>query len=149
MNPFAESWNRHDMSTFGILIPSGVPDRFPCQKIVSAENNCGWLPYYWRRMDRGFAHFGPSGTATPRRTQPTLKPSEYFRRRMHYTFIGDWFGVASRQWIGMYNIMWSSDYPAPRPPGRTRVTLSSVISGTPASWKSARSSERGRLTLRL
>jgi predicted TIM-barrel fold metal-dependent hydrolase len=97
--------------SFSILILSGVLERFPRLKIVSAENNCGWLPYYLQRMDRTFARFGPSGTATPWPTKLTLKPSEYFRRQMYCTFIDDAFGVASRQWIGVDNVMWSSDYP--------------------------------------
>jgi predicted TIM-barrel fold metal-dependent hydrolase len=62
-------------------------------------------------MDRGFARFGPSGTVTPWPTKLTLKPSEYFRRQMFCTFIDDSFGVASRHWIGVDNVMWSSDYP--------------------------------------
>jgi predicted TIM-barrel fold metal-dependent hydrolase len=97
--------------SFSILILSGVLERFPRLKIVSAENNCGWLPYYLQRMDRGFARFGPSGTVTPWPTKLTLKPSEYFQRQMYCTFIDDSFGVASRHWIGVDNIMWSSDYP--------------------------------------
>ena len=97
--------------SFSILILSGVLERFPRLKVVSAENNCGWLPYYLQRMDRGFARFGPSGTVTPWPTKLTLKPSEYFRRQMYCTFIDDSFGVASRHWIGVDNVMWSSDYP--------------------------------------
>ena len=97
--------------SFSILILSGVLERFPRLKIVSAENNCGWLPYYLQRVDRAFARFGPSGTATPWPTKLTLKPSEYFRRQMYCTFIDDSFGVASRHWIGVDNVMWSSDYP--------------------------------------
>jgi predicted TIM-barrel fold metal-dependent hydrolase len=97
--------------SFSVLILSGVLERFPRLKIVSAENNCGWLPYYLQRMDRGFARFGPSGTVTPWPTKLTLKPSEYFRRQMYCTFIDDSFGVASRHWIGVDNVMWSSDYP--------------------------------------
>jgi len=97
--------------SFSILILSGVLERFPRLKIVSAENNCGWLPYYLQRMDRGFARFGPSGTVTPWPTKLTLKPSEYFQRQMYCTFIDDSFGVASRHWIGVDNVMWSSDYP--------------------------------------
>jgi hypothetical protein len=27
--------------------------------IVSAENNCGWPPYYLQRMDRGFGALRP------------------------------------------------------------------------------------------
>jgi predicted TIM-barrel fold metal-dependent hydrolase len=30
---------------------------------------------------------------------------------MYCTFIDDPFGVASRRWIGVDNVMWSSDYP--------------------------------------
>jgi predicted TIM-barrel fold metal-dependent hydrolase len=97
--------------SFSTLILSGVLERFPRLKIVSAENNCGWLPYYLQRVDRAFLRFGPSGTATPWPTKLSLKPSEYFQRQMYCTFIDDPFGVASRHWIGVDNIMWSSDYP--------------------------------------
>jgi predicted TIM-barrel fold metal-dependent hydrolase len=97
--------------SFSILILSGVLERFPRLKIVSAENNCGWLPYYLQRVDRAFRRFGPSGTATPWPTKLTLTPSEYFQRQMYCTFIDDPFGVASRHWIGVDNLMWSSDYP--------------------------------------
>jgi predicted TIM-barrel fold metal-dependent hydrolase len=97
--------------SFSILILSGVLERFPRLKIVSAENNCGWLPYYLQRMDRGFRRFGPSGTLTPWPTKLTLKPSEYFQRQMYCTFIDDPFGVATRHWSGVDNLMWSSDYP--------------------------------------
>ena len=48
---------------------------------------------------------------TPWPTKLTLKPNEYFRRQMSCTFIDDSFGVASRHWIGVDNVMWSSDYP--------------------------------------
>ena len=40
--------------SFGVLIFSGVLDRFLQLLIVSAENNIGWLPYYLQRRDRAF-----------------------------------------------------------------------------------------------
>ena len=40
-----------------------------------------------------------------------LTPSEYFSRQIFATFIDDRVGVASREFIGVENIMWSSDYP--------------------------------------
>ena len=43
--------------SFSTLILSGVLERFPRLKIVSAENNCGWLPYYLQRVDRAFTRF--------------------------------------------------------------------------------------------
>ena len=40
-----------------------------------------------------------------------LKPSEYFQRQMWATYIFDYVGVQSRQFIGVDRMMWSSDYP--------------------------------------
>ena len=40
--------------SFSVLIFSGVLDRFPDLKVVSAENSAGWLPFYLQRMDRTF-----------------------------------------------------------------------------------------------
>src|SRR5579872_6950458 len=92
--------------SFSVLIFSGVLDRFPRLQIVSAENNCGWLPYYLQRMDRVFERSQVSADFTNR-----LKPSEYFRRQMYCTYIDDYVGVANRQLDGVDRIMWSSDYP--------------------------------------
>ena len=92
--------------SFSVLIFSGVLDRFPELQIVSAENNCGWLPYYLQRMDRTFAR---GRYAAGFKIQ--FKPSEYFQRQMHCTYIDDYVGVAQRQFIGVDRMMWSSDYP--------------------------------------
>jgi predicted TIM-barrel fold metal-dependent hydrolase len=93
------------------LILSGVLERFPGLKVVSAELNCGWLAYFLRRLDERFAARGPRvhGSAFP--TKLTLKPSEYFRRQLFATFIDDTFGIAHRQDIGVDNLLWSSDFP--------------------------------------
>ena len=92
--------------SFSVLIFSGVLDRFPELQIVSAENNIGWLPYYLQRMDRAFERQRISAGFTNK-----LKPSEYFQRQMWATYIDDFVGVASRNFIGVDKIMWSSDYP--------------------------------------
>ena len=92
--------------SFSVLIFSGVLDRFPELQIVSAENNCGWLPYYLQRMDRTFER----GRYTAG-FKILLKPSEYFQRQMHCTYIDDYVGVANRHFIGVDRMMWSSDYP--------------------------------------
>jgi predicted TIM-barrel fold metal-dependent hydrolase len=92
--------------SFSVLIFSGVLERFPTLQIVSAENNCGWMPYYFQRMDRVFerSRFA-SGF------ELSLKPSEYFQRQMYCTYIDDYIGVANRHFIGVDKLMWSSDYP--------------------------------------
>jgi len=92
--------------SFSVLIFSGVLDRFPELQVVSAENNCGWLPYYLQRMDRTFER---GRYAAGFKIQ--LKPSEYFRRQMHCTYIDDYVGVANRHFVGVDRMMWSSDYP--------------------------------------
>ncbi len=89
-----------------VFIFSGVLERFPHLKLVSAENNVGWLPYGIQRWDQSFAG-GRSMYATPL----TFKPSEYFHRQVYATFIDDPLGVQNRAQIGIENIMWSSDYP--------------------------------------
>jgi predicted TIM-barrel fold metal-dependent hydrolase len=92
--------------SFTVLIFSGVLDRFPNLQIVSAENNCGWLPYYLQRMDRTFERNRHASNLKLSR-----RPSEFFRRQMHCTYIDDAVGVASRHYVGVDRIMWSSDYP--------------------------------------
>ena len=89
--------------SFAVLIFSGVLDRFPKLQIVSAENNVGWIPYFLQRMDRFASRSTDSGIK--------LKPSEYFQRQMWATYIFDYVGVQSRQFIGVDRMMWSSDYP--------------------------------------
>lgn len=89
-----------------VFIFSGVVERFPGLKLVSAENNVGWLPFVIQRWDQA--------QETARYTHPAslkLKPSEYFQRQVYATFIDDSVGVENRHQIGVENIMWSSDYP--------------------------------------
>jgi predicted TIM-barrel fold metal-dependent hydrolase len=92
--------------TLTVFIFSGVLERFPGLKLVSAENNVGWLPFVIQRWDQ--AHASSRYMQT---TPLTLRPSEYFHRQVYATFIDDAVGVENRHQIGIDNIMWSSDYP--------------------------------------
>ncbi len=88
------------------MIFSGVLERFPRLKFVSAENEVGWLPFFLQKLDQAqeeYRYLYPAPLA--------LRPSEYFRRQVFATFIDDPVGVATREFIGVENIMWSSDYP--------------------------------------
>ena len=92
--------------TLVVLIFSGVLERFPRLEIVSAENEVGWLPFFLQKLDQAqeeYRYLYPAPL--------TLKPTEYFRRQISATFIDDPVGVASREFIGAENLMWSSDYP--------------------------------------
>jgi predicted TIM-barrel fold metal-dependent hydrolase len=89
-----------------VLVFSGVLERFPRLKFVSAENEVSWLPFVVQRWDQTFEHY--------RHLYPSplkMKPSEYFSRQIFATFIDDAFGVRNRHQVGVDHIMWSSDYP--------------------------------------
>jgi predicted TIM-barrel fold metal-dependent hydrolase len=90
-----------------MLIFSGVLERFPRLKFVSAENDIAWVPHvleradkYHRRLKQGY------------NVALSLKPSEYFRRQLYATFIDDPMGLKTYQLTGSAdNFMWSTDYP--------------------------------------
>jgi predicted TIM-barrel fold metal-dependent hydrolase len=88
------------------LVFSGVLERFPRLRVVSAENEVSWLPFViqrWNQTYQHYQHLYPSPLK--------MKPSEYFRRQIYATFIDDAFGIHNRHQVGVEHIMWSSDYP--------------------------------------
>jgi predicted TIM-barrel fold metal-dependent hydrolase len=90
-----------------MLIFSGVLERFPRLKLVSAENDIAWVPHLLERADKYYRRF-KQGYDAPL----SLKPSEYFRRQCYATFIDDPMGLKTYQLTGSAdNFMWSTDYP--------------------------------------
>ncbi|MGH7841897.1 MAG: amidohydrolase family protein [Candidatus Binataceae bacterium] len=88
------------------LIFSGVFERFPRLKIVSAENDIAWVPHLLERADKYYRRFKQAyGSAL------ALKPSEYFKRQVYATFIDDPMGLKTYHLVGADNFMWSTDYP--------------------------------------
>lgn len=94
------------MLTLGEMLTSDLFDRFPRLKFVLAEADTGWLPWMLERLDRGHERY-----ALQDKMITKLKPSEYFRRNFAAAFIKDRVGVYAREFIGIDNLMWSSDYP--------------------------------------
>lgn len=88
------------------FILSGVLERFPKLKIVCAENGTDWVPSFVQRLDPAMRR-GPSLYPT----QLTLKPSEYMKRQVYFTYIHEHQAVTDRYIIGIDNLMWASDYP--------------------------------------
>ena len=90
------------------IIVSGVLERHPKLKLVSVENDIGWVGTWLGRLDHAFERhrfWSASGTKLP------MKPSEYFHRSIYLTFQADKPGVENRKFVGVDNIMWASDYP--------------------------------------
>jgi predicted TIM-barrel fold metal-dependent hydrolase len=85
---------------------TGILERHPKLKYVLVECGIGWIPYFLERMDQTFNkhRFWTKSVITE-------KPSTYWYRQGHATFIQDLAGVAERHRAGLRNIMWSTDYP--------------------------------------
>jgi len=89
------------------LIFAGVLERFPRLKFVSAENDIAWVPHLLERADKYYRRL-KQGYDAPL----SLKPSEYSRRQLYYTFIDDPMGLKTYHLTGSAdNFMWSTDYP--------------------------------------
>jgi predicted TIM-barrel fold metal-dependent hydrolase len=88
------------------LIFGGVLERFPGLRIVSAENDVGWLPHFAYRMDHAYDKFNAMWS-----DPLPMKPSEYMRRQIWATFQDDPVGPATHEFFGADNYMWASDFP--------------------------------------
>lgn len=89
------------------IIFGGALHRFPGCKIVSAENDIGWIPHFLQRLDHSYHNYRALETGF---TIPE-KPSVYFKRQVHATFQDDRVGVVTRDFVGADNLMWASDFP--------------------------------------
>jgi predicted TIM-barrel fold metal-dependent hydrolase len=88
------------------LIFYGVLDRYPGLKLVSVENEAGWLPFMLQQWDYYYRRF--RGVNPP---PINRDPSEYFKGQVFATFFRDTVGGHSFEWWGQDNCMWSNDYP--------------------------------------
>ncbi|MGZ8434677.1 MAG: amidohydrolase family protein [Candidatus Binatia bacterium] len=88
------------------LIFHGVLERHPKLKIVSVENEVGWMPFWLGQCDKGFKRHRHS-----EKVQMSKLPSEYFAEQIYATFFNDLVGGKMFSWWGADNCMWSNDYP--------------------------------------
>src|SRR5258708_14609020 len=92
--------------TLASIIWGGVLERFPELKIVSAENDVGWMPHFMYRMDHAYEKFGTLAT------EPLpMRPSEYIKRQVWATFLDDPVGPKTYELFGENNYMRGSDFP--------------------------------------
>jgi predicted TIM-barrel fold metal-dependent hydrolase len=85
---------------------SGVFDRVPGLKIVVAEVDCGWVPYFKEQVDDRYHRLGPAA-----QVELSASPSELIERHFWFTYVTDHYGVRNRHAVGVDRMMWSSDYP--------------------------------------
>jgi predicted TIM-barrel fold metal-dependent hydrolase len=92
------------LKSLAVMLHGGVLEKFPRMRVVSTENDIGWIAYFLHRLDRNYDTAFLSN-------QPPLKPSEYAKRQLWATFQDDPPGVALYKFFGEDNFMWASDYP--------------------------------------
>ena len=97
----------HEMQrSLAEILFSGILERHPGLRFVSAENDIGWVPHFLQRAD----HYYEQRMYTfP--TSLKMPPSEYAKRQLFLTFIDDPAGVKLADIYGEDNYGWSSDYP--------------------------------------
>jgi predicted TIM-barrel fold metal-dependent hydrolase len=88
------------------LVFGGVLARFPELKIVSVENDTGWIPHFLHRIDHAYERYN----ALELEALPA-KPSDYVKRQVFATFQDDPIGAAMCDVFGEDNYMWGSDFP--------------------------------------
>jgi len=92
--------------TLSVMVYGGVFEKFPRLKIVSAENDVGWMAYFMYRLDTVQNRMGALGGM-----KLPMRASEYVKRQVYSTFIADPVFVSLLHRYPAENIMWSSDYP--------------------------------------
>jgi predicted TIM-barrel fold metal-dependent hydrolase len=91
------------------LIFSGVFDRHPDLRLVSAENDAGWAAAlaergdYWWQRHRQILPEGEIACVEP--------PSAYLARNIRLTFMRDRSAILARDVIGTATLMWGNDFP--------------------------------------
>jgi predicted TIM-barrel fold metal-dependent hydrolase len=93
------------------LAVSGVFERFPKLNVYWAENNVGWLPYFYEQVDREYdtnRHWAENLMGV--KPLPH-KPSDYLREHAYWGFFDDPIGMRLRHDVGVDHIMWSNDFP--------------------------------------
>jgi predicted TIM-barrel fold metal-dependent hydrolase len=84
---------------------SRVLTRFPGLRVVFAETSLAWGAYELELADHQFERQRLHSEGYE------LMPSELFRRQCYYTGWFDRTGIETRNYIGVDNILWSSNYP--------------------------------------
>ena len=92
--------------SFAEIMFSGALVRHPSLRLVSAENDIGWVPHFLYRADHFYEKHGYSNP-----TELKMPPSDYARRQLFVTYMDDPIGLQLADYYGKDNFAWASDYP--------------------------------------
>ncbi len=92
------------------MIFGGVFERHPALRVVAAEVNFGWVPFWAQTLEQNFRVRSELGDAT---AGGTRRPTEFLGRNVFCTVLDDYVGfelVARYPWLADV-AMYSTDYP--------------------------------------
>jgi predicted TIM-barrel fold metal-dependent hydrolase len=90
------------------LVFYGVLQKYPGLKIVTVENEIGWIPFMLQQWDYYYRRF--RGVNPP---PISRDPGDFFKEQIYCTFFNDSVGGHNLEWWGQDNAMWSNDFPHP------------------------------------
>jgi len=123
----ADYWVR---VALGHLILEGVFERRPGLRVVSAEHEIAWVPYFLDRLD--YTYTQRARRAHWHRYRTDALPSDFFRRNVFLSFQEDAAGIRDRGAIGVDRLLWGSDYPHTESTfPRSRAILERILDGVP------------------
>ena len=105
------------MQSLTDMIVYGVFERYPKLRVVSAENDCSWIPNFMYRLDHYYdefrsreGQFDELGEQLPELSMPA---SEYLKRNVAVTFQNESGERVdfTRRFVGAEALIWGSDYP--------------------------------------
>ena len=102
-----EHWIRMSLAD---IILSGVFQRYPKLQLGSVEHELSWAPNFLERMDYIYG-FSAQAAATGGRFEDGAVPSDFFHSNVFLGFQEDARGIRDRDFIGVDNLQWGSDYP--------------------------------------
>jgi len=109
------------------LVFGAVFERFPALRVVSAEHEVGWLPFFIERMDYTYTQRATKG----HRFAEGALPSDFMRRNVWAQFCEDPLASTVIELVGADRVMWGGDYPHsegtfPRSQAVVEARLSSI-----------------------
>lgn len=89
-------------------LTSGLFISYPNLRVVLAECEIGWVPFFLNKLDHVWEHRRAWNEFSDKLPNP---PSSYVRDHMYFTFFDDKFGLDNIDAIGPDNVMFETDYP--------------------------------------
>jgi predicted TIM-barrel fold metal-dependent hydrolase len=93
------------------LTMAGVWDRFPDLRILFAENQIGWIPFFLQTADVRYDRHVIWSEKLLGYKPLDRYPSEYMREHCLWGFQYDPIGVELRHHLGVDHLLWGSDFP--------------------------------------